>query len=148
MGKQRGGLVIGSTYIHTYIHTHIHTYIHTYIHTRIYQEGTRFAVAWGTAQQTGRSFVRISITSLGFFIDMIPGADSDSNRNEYQEYLLGCKDGRWVKLTTLSPSCAACVEIWGPQLAGYFWSEVGLYRDCCTFTFTHTHTHVYMCVCV
>jgi hypothetical protein len=30
--------------------------------------------------------------------------DSDSNRNEYQEYFLGYKGGRRVGLTTLPPS--------------------------------------------
>jgi hypothetical protein len=38
-----------------------------------------------------------------------PGVDSASNRNEYQEYLLGAKDGRCVGLTTLPPSCADCL---------------------------------------
>jgi hypothetical protein len=35
-----------------------------------------------------------------------PGDDSPSNRNEYQEYFLGGKGGRCVRLTTLPPSCA------------------------------------------
>jgi hypothetical protein len=49
------------------------------------------------------------------------GRDSSSNRNEYQEYLLGRKGGRCVVLTTLPPSCADCLEIlgastsWNPQ---------------------------------
>jgi hypothetical protein len=42
-----------------------------------------------------------------------PRIDSVSNRNEYQEYFLGGgKGGRFVGLTTLSPSCADCLEIW------------------------------------
>jgi len=41
-----------------------------------------------------------------------PGVDSDSNRNEYQEYFLGGKGGRCVGLTTLPPSCAVYLEIW------------------------------------
>ena len=43
----------------------------------------------------------------GFFIDIKsfrshygPGVDSASNRNEYQEYFLGGKGGRCVRLTT------------------------------------------------
>ena len=47
-----------------------------------------------------------------------PGVDSASNRNEYQEYFLGGKGGRCVGLTTLSPSCADCLEIWEPQPPG------------------------------
>jgi len=33
------------------------------------------------------------------------------NRYEYQEYFLGVKGGRCVRLTTLPPSCADCLEI-------------------------------------
>ena len=43
----------------------------------------------------------------GFFIDIIsfrshyiPEVDSASNRNEYQNYFLGGKDGRCVRMTT------------------------------------------------
>ena len=49
-----------------------------------------------------------------------PGVYSASNRNEYQEYFLGGKGGWCVRLTTLPPSCADCLEIretasWNPQ---------------------------------
>jgi hypothetical protein len=47
-----------------------------------------------------------------------PGVDSASNRNEYQEFFLGGKDGRCVGLTTLPPSCADCLEILEPQPPG------------------------------
>ena len=47
-----------------------------------------------------------------------PGVDSASVRNEYQEYFLGGKGGRWVGLTTLPYSCADCLEIWEPQPPG------------------------------
>ena len=40
---------------------------------------------------------------------MVLGVDSASNRNEYQEYFLGGKDGRCVGLTTLTPLCADCL---------------------------------------
>jgi hypothetical protein len=46
------------------------------------------------------------------------GVDSASNRNEYQEYFPGGKGGRCVGLTTLSPSCADCLEMWEPQPPG------------------------------
>ena len=39
-----------------------------------------------------------------------PGVDSASNRNEYQEYFLGGKGGRCVRLTTLPPSCAVVTK--------------------------------------
>jgi len=39
------------------------------------------------------------------------GADSASNRNEYQEYFLRGKGGRCVGLTTLAPSRADCHEV-------------------------------------
>ena len=48
----------------------------------------------------------------GFFINIKsfrshygPEVDSASNRNEYQEYFLGVKGGRCVRLTTLPPPC-------------------------------------------
>ena len=54
-----------------------------------------------------------------------PGVNSASNRNEYQEYFLGGKGGRCVGLTTLSPSCADCLVIWGASTS---WSSQGLSR--------------------
>jgi len=44
-----------------------------------------------------------------------PGVDLASNRNEYHEYFLGGKGGRYVGLTTLPPACTDCLEIWEPQ---------------------------------
>ena len=46
------------------------------------------------------------------------GVESASNRNEYQEYFLGGKGGRCVRLINLPTSCADCLEIWEPQTAG------------------------------
>ena len=47
-----------------------------------------------------------------------PGFDTTSNRNKYQELLLRGKGGRCLRLTTLPPSCAGCLEIWEPQPRG------------------------------
>ena len=47
-----------------------------------------------------------------------PGVGSVCKRNKHQEYLLGRRGGRWLELTTLSPSCADCVKIWDPQPPG------------------------------
>jgi len=55
-----------------------------------------------------------------------PGVDSASNRNEYQEYFLGGKGGRCVRLTTFALLCADCLEIWEPQPAGTLWACPGL----------------------
>ena len=59
------------------------------------------------------SLVRFQMLSLEFFIDIKsfrshygPGVDSTSNRNEYQEYFLGVKTGRCVRLTSLPTSWA------------------------------------------
>jgi hypothetical protein len=38
--------------------------------------------------------------------------------NEYQKYSLGGKGGRCVRLTTLPPSRADCLEICDPQTPG------------------------------
>ena len=65
----------------------------------------------------GRSLVRFQMVSLELFIDIKsfrshygPGVDSASNRNEYQEYFLGVKGGRSLRLTTLPPSCAVVTK--------------------------------------
>ena len=67
--------------------------------------------------QIVRSLVRSQLVSVDFSIDIKsfrshygPGVDSASNRNEYQEYFLGGKGGRCVRLTTLPPSCAAVMK--------------------------------------
>jgi hypothetical protein len=57
------------------------------------------------------------IESLGIFpgasdSSMCPGVDSAS-KNEYQD-IPGGKDGRCVRVMTLSPSCAECLEILEP----------------------------------
>ena len=62
-----------------------------------------------------------------------PGVDSVSNRNEYQEYFLWGKGGRFLGLTTLPPSCADCLEIWESQPNGTLRACPGLSLDCFTF---------------
>ena len=78
-------------------------------------------VGWGSALQAGKSRARFPIGPLEFFTDLTfwphssPGVDLASDRNEYQEYVLGGRGGRCVWLTTLPPSCADCYEIWEIQ---------------------------------
>ena len=57
-------------------------------------------------------------------------SDSVSNRNEYQEYFLGGKGGRWVRLTNFPHSCADCLEIWEPQPAGTLNACPDMYMNC------------------
>jgi hypothetical protein len=71
-------------------------------------EGRRFNSRWCNWN--------LSLTS--FRSHYGPGVDRASNRNEYQEYFLGGKGGRCVRLTTLPPSCADCIDIWEPQTPG------------------------------
>jgi hypothetical protein len=87
------------------------------------------AVGLGTALQTWRSRIR-----LEFSIDINHPINSDSNRNEYQEYFLGGKGGRCVGLTSLPPSYANCLQIWGLNLLESYGPVRGLYRDCLTWT--------------
>ena len=68
-----------------------------------------------------------------------PGVDSVFKRSEYQENFGGRgKGGGCVWLTTLPPSCAACLDIWKPQPPGIFRVCPGMYSDYFTFTFTFT----------
>ena len=67
--------------------------------------------------QIGKSLVRSQLVSVDFFIDIKsfrshygPGVDSAANRNEYQEYFVGGKGGRCVRLTALPPSCAVVTK--------------------------------------
>jgi len=54
---------------------------------------------------------------------MALGVDLASNRNEYQEYFVGGKDGQCVVLTTSPPACANCLQI---RRASTPWSPKGL----------------------
>ena len=64
-----------------------------------------------------------------------PGVDSAPSENEYHEHSWS-KGGRWVRLTTLPPSCAACHEIWEPKPPGTLWATPGLLQDSFTSTCT------------
>jgi hypothetical protein len=65
---------------------------------------------------------------------MTLGLTQVSNRNEYHECFMGGgggKGGRCVGLTTLPPSCADGLEVWGASTS---WKPQGLSRDCFSFT--------------
>ena len=74
------------------------------------------AVGWGTALQVGRSRVRFRMESVECFVDVIlpPALWPWGRLSFYQKWVpgisLGRKGGRCVGLTTLSPSCADCIE--------------------------------------
>jgi len=81
-----------------------------------------------------------------------PEIDSASNRNEYHQYFPLGKGGRYVGLTTLPPSCAACHEIWEPQPPGILRACPVLYRvvlpfiqSICTFwkEFISSHKQIF-----
>jgi len=57
------------------------------------------------------------------------GVDSASNRNVYQEYFLGVKSGRCIRLTTLPPSCAVVMKSGNLnflETSGHFGPVMGL----------------------
>jgi hypothetical protein len=78
---------------------------------------------------------------IGFFIGIIlpvalyTGVDLASNRNEYLQYVLGCKGGRCIGLTTLTPSYSNCLEILEPRPPGNLRACPGLQWECFIFTF-------------
>ena len=87
----------------------------------------------------GRGFVHWNFSlTKSFRLQCGPGVDSASDRNEYQEYFLGGRGGRCVRLTTLPLSCADCLEIWEPKPPGTLRACPGLFRDCFTFNFTYS----------
>ena len=57
---------------------------------------------------------------------MALGLTRPLDRNVYQAYFLGGKDGRCVGLSTLPPSCADCHELWEPQRSGTFRACTGI----------------------
>ena len=85
----------------------------------------------------------------GFFIDIKsfrshydPGVDSASNKNEYQEYFLRGKGGRWVRLATYHhPVLLSCnlgtLTSWNPL--GHSRPVTGMLY---IYIHTHTHTHI------
>jgi hypothetical protein len=49
---------------------------------------------------------------------MALGLTQQKTKNEYQQYFLGGKGGRFVGLTTYYLHVADCLEIWEPQPPG------------------------------
>ena len=94
--------------------------------TNAEETGRMWYIVPGPGYPQGGEGDRGSVTSDMFLSSFRPhygpGVDSASNRNEYQEYFLGGKDGRCVGLTTLPPSCANCLEIWESQSSGTLWA--------------------------
>jgi len=76
-----------------------------------------------------------------FLLHYVPRVDSPYKRKEYQNFFLGDKGGRCVGLTTLTPSCDDCLEIWEFQPPETLTASPGLYRDCFTFTFYSKWRH-------
>jgi len=52
---------------------------------------------------------------------------------EYQAYLLGDLGCQCIRLATLPPSCASCIEILGPKPSGALRACPGLHRDSCMY---------------
>jgi hypothetical protein len=71
--------------------------------------------AWGSVVVKVPGSIHGRVTGdifRGIWEVYVPGVDSAS-RNDYQD-ILRDKGGLYVRLTTLPPSCADCLEIWEP----------------------------------
>jgi hypothetical protein len=79
-------------------------------------EGRRFDSQW--------CHWTFSLTYSGHTVAL--GQTQPLNRNEYQEYCLGVKGRRCIGLTTLTPSCADCHEIWESQPPRTLWACPGI----------------------
>jgi hypothetical protein len=67
----------------------------------------------------------------------VPGVDSASSRNEYQEYPLRDKGRSACKADNLTAICEPIVKVmWEPQHLTTLWASTACYRDTFTFTFT------------
>ena len=86
-----------------HIHTHTHTHTHTHIQTNTALSLSITVAQWLRCCATNQKIAGVS----GFFSDIKslrlhygPGVNSACNRNEYQEYFLWGKGGRYIRLTT------------------------------------------------
>ena len=52
---------------------------------------------------------------------------------------MGSKFGRCIRLITLTPSCADCLEVWEPRTSGTLSASPSLYRDWFTFVVGKAH---------
>ena len=102
---------------------------------------------WLRYYATNRKVV-VSIPACvsGFFIDIKsfrshygPGVDTASNRNEHQDYSLGAKSGRCIRLTTLPPSCAVVTNLGALNS----WNPLGLSRPVMGLLYLlYVHVHL------
>jgi hypothetical protein len=68
--------------------------------------------------------IRFPMGSFAFFIELILGLDQPVTEMSTRDVSWGeGKGGRWVELTTLTLSCADCLEILGASTS---WSPKGL----------------------
>ena len=89
---------------------------------------TNFRVPWNAGNfLTSYKPVRFSRRTLHHGVRKLVLENDASNRKE---------EDRCAELTTLSPACAYCLEIWEPQPPGTFWAWIGVYKDCFTFIVT------------
>jgi len=76
----------------------------------------------------GRARDRFLVVSLDFSVTCSfrpyhgPGVDLAPSENEHQEHFLGVQGAGAWRLTTSSPSCAECHEIWEPKPPGTLWA--------------------------
>jgi hypothetical protein len=111
--KNRNSTIVACNQIHvSYIKIKAQEVVLSIEATRCKSEGSGFDSWW--------SNWKFSLTK-SFRPHYGREVDTASNRNEYQEYLLGGKGGRYVRLTTLPPSYADCLEIWQPQTSETLW---------------------------
>jgi hypothetical protein len=105
------------------------------------------AVGWGTALQDGRPRVQFPMVSVEFFIDIILPAELRpcGRPRLWQKKVPGIfpggKGGRCVGLTTWTPSCADCLEIWNSQSPGTLRACPGLQCGCFTFLQSTRYKH-------
>jgi hypothetical protein len=106
-------------------------YLSTKFHDFVSQKGVHGAVGWDIGLQSGRSWVRFPMGSLGFFVDfnllaaLWPWGHLHIWQKQVPRMFPGGEGSQCIELRKLPFSCVVCLDILGASTS---WSPNGLPR--------------------